>query len=67
MADQGNLYLFDVVGQRVVSFTKSNGKYVQEYVLPTGSPYFSALKKMFIRTDPKTDAMALFWIESGSS
>jgi hypothetical protein len=66
VADQGNLYFFDVVGRRVISFAKSNGQYVQEYVLPTGSPYFSALKKMFIRTDPKTGAMSLFWIESGN-
>ena len=44
VADQGNLYGYDGVGQRVVSFTKSNGKYVQEFVLPTGSPYFSALQ-----------------------
>jgi len=41
--DQGNLYAYDGVGRRVVSFTKINGKYVQEFVLPSNSAYFSAL------------------------
>jgi hypothetical protein len=35
MADQGNLYAYDGANRRVVSFTKSNGKYVQEFVLPS--------------------------------
>jgi hypothetical protein len=65
ISDQGNLYGYDGRGRRVVSFTKVNGKYMQEFVLPEGSPYFSALKGMFIRTGlnyPTT----LYWIESGN-
>jgi hypothetical protein len=66
VADQGNLYVYDNIGRRVIAFTKTRGKYVREYVLPNGSPYFSDLTKMFIRVDQVTGAATLFWIESGS-
>jgi hypothetical protein len=68
IVDQGNLYVYDNVGRRVVAFTKSDGKYVKEFVLPPGSQYFSDLKKMFVRTDASTPsgAVSLFWVESGS-
>jgi hypothetical protein len=64
--DQGNLYAYDGVGRRVVSFTKINGKYVQEFVLPSNSAYFSALAGMFVRTGPNGSNPTLFWIESGN-
>jgi len=66
IADQGNLYAYDGLGRRVVSFTKSNGTYVQEYILPPNSPYFSALKEMFIQTGLNGSNPTLFWIESGN-
>jgi len=64
--DQGNLYAYDNANRRIVSFTKSNGKYVQQFILPSTSPYFSALKGMFIRTGPNGTNPTIFWIESGN-
>jgi hypothetical protein len=66
VADQGNLYAYDGGGRRVVSFTKTNGKYKQEFVLPSTSPYFSALQGMFVRTGANGSNPTLFWIESGN-
>jgi hypothetical protein len=66
IANQGNIYAYDGVGRRVVSVTKSNGKYVQEFVLPGTSPYFSALKGMFIRTGANGTNPTLFWVEAGN-
>lgn len=66
LKDQGHLYLYDVLGRRIVSVAKSNGAYVHEYVLPDGSPYFSGLEGMFIRTGPNSSNPTLFWIESGN-
>jgi hypothetical protein len=64
--DQGSLYVYDGGNRRVVSFTKSNGKYVQEFILPSNSPYFSALSGMFVRTGPSGTLPTLYWIESGN-
>ena len=66
LADQGNLYAYDGVGRRVVEITKLNGKYVQEFVLPPNSPYFSAIQGMFVRTGPNGTNPTLFWVESGN-
>jgi hypothetical protein len=66
IADQGNLYAYDGPSRRIVSFTKSNGKYMQEFILPSSSPYFSALKGMFVRTGANGTNPTLFWIESGN-
>ena len=66
LADQGNLYAYDGVGRRVVAITKNKGTYVQEYILPARSPYFSALAKMFIQTGPDGSNPTLFWIESSN-
>jgi hypothetical protein len=66
IADQGDLYLYDPGNRRVVSYTKSNGTYVQEFVLPSNSPWFSALKGMFVRTGPNGSDPQLFWIEGGN-
>ena len=64
--DQGNVYAYDGTGRRVVAFDKGNGTYIREYVLPTNSPYFSALAGMFIRTGANGSNPTLFWIESGN-
>ena len=64
--DQGNVYVYDGTGRRVVAFDKGNGTYIREYVLPANSTYFSALKGMFIRTGPNGSNPTLFWIESGN-
>ncbi len=64
--DQGNLYSYDGVGRRIVSVTKINGTYVQEFVLPATSPYFSALQAMFVETGPNGSNPTLYWIESGN-
>jgi hypothetical protein len=66
VADQGNLYIYDGPGRRVVVIAKSNGAYVGEYVLPASSPYFSAMTGMFIRTGPNGSSPTLFWIEAGN-
>ncbi len=65
-ADQGDLLAYDGVGRRVVSFAKSNGSYVGEYVLPDSSPFFSALTGMFVRTGANGSNPTLFWIEGGN-
>jgi hypothetical protein len=66
IADQGNLYAYDNANRRIVSFTKSNGKYVRQFLLPSTSPFFSALKGMFIRTGPNGTDPTIYWIESGN-
>jgi hypothetical protein len=65
-ADQGNLYVYDGSGRRVVCITKSNGRYVGEFILPASSPFFSAVGGMFIRTGPNSSNPTLFWIEGGN-
>ncbi len=65
-ADQGNLYAYDGVGRRIVSVAKINGAYVQEFVLPGNSAYFSTLQAMFVRTGPNGSNPTLYWIESGN-
>jgi outer membrane protein assembly factor BamB len=64
--DQGSVYAYDGTGRRVVAFDKGNGTYIREYVLPSNSPYFSALKGMFIRTGANGSNPTLYWIESGN-
>jgi hypothetical protein len=64
--DQGNLYAYDGVGRRVVSFSKVNGRFVQQFVLPDESPYFSAVTGMFVRTGANGSNPTLFWAESGN-
>jgi outer membrane protein assembly factor BamB len=64
--DQGNVYAYDGTGRRVVVFDKGNGSYIREYVLPTGSPFFSALKGMFISTGANGSNPMLYWIESSN-
>jgi hypothetical protein len=66
IADQGNLYAYDGGNRRIVSFTKNNGKYVQQFILPTTSPYLSALKGMFVRTGANSTNPVLYWIEGGN-
>jgi hypothetical protein len=66
ISDQGNLYAYDNTGRRVISLSKNNGTFVQEYVLPGNSTFFTALKGMFIRTGPNGSSPTLFWVESGN-
>jgi hypothetical protein len=66
VADQGNLYVYDGVGRRVVEIAKSNGKYVGEFILPSTSPYFASLGGMFVRTGANSSNPTLFWIEGGN-
>jgi len=66
VADQGNLYIYDGVGRRIVVIAKSDGAYIGEYILPDNSPYFSALGGMFIRTGPTGSTPFLYWVEAGN-
>jgi hypothetical protein len=65
ISDQGNLYAYDGRGRRIVEITKINGKYIQEFVLPENSAYFSALRGMFVRTGANSSNPTLYWIEGG--
>jgi hypothetical protein len=66
VADQGNLYVYDGVGRRVVEIAKSDGRYVGEFIVPGSSPYFSAMGGMFVRTGANSSNPTLFWIEAGN-
>ena len=46
--------------------TVVGGKYVRQFLLPSTSPFFSALKGMFIRTGPNGTDPTIYWIESGN-
>jgi hypothetical protein len=63
--DQGNLYAYDGGGRRVVAFSKNKGLFVQQWVVPDNSPYFAALKGMFVRVGTG-GALTLFWIEGSN-
>ena len=64
--DQGNVYAYDGVGRRVVAFSKNKGVYVQQWVVPEESPYFAALKGMFVRVGVGGASSTLFWIEGNN-
>jgi hypothetical protein len=64
--DQGNVYAYDGKGRRVVAISKSKGLYIQEWVVPDESPYFAALKGMFVRVGAGGADPTLFWIEGSN-
>ncbi len=64
--DQGNLYAYDVMYRRIVAFTKSDGTFIGQYMVPPSSPLLSALKGMFVTTSAGGANPVLYWIESGS-
>jgi hypothetical protein len=64
--DQGNIYAYDGVGRRVVAFSKVRGAYVQQWVVPDESPFFAALKGMFVRVGTGGANPTLFWIEGSN-
>jgi hypothetical protein len=64
--NQGSVYAYDGKGRRVVAISKSKGLYIQQWVVPDESPYFSALKGMFVRVGPGGADPTLFWIEGSN-
>jgi hypothetical protein len=64
--DQGNFYAYDGMYRRIVSFTKSDGTFIGQYMVPPSSPLLSAVKGLFVTTGTGGTNPVVYWIESGS-
>jgi hypothetical protein len=64
--DQGTFYAYDGMYRRIVSFTKSDGTFIGQYMVPPSAPLLSAVKGMFVTTGTGGTNPVLYWIESGS-
>ncbi len=64
--DQGNLYAYDALNRRIVAFRKSDGTIMGQYMVPATTPWFTALKGMFVTTDSSGANPTLYWTEAGS-
>jgi len=63
--DQGTFYACDSANGRIVAFTKTAGAFVQQYMVPAGSHWFTSLTGMFRRARDRRDRHALL-TESGN-
>jgi len=63
--DQGTFYACDSANGRIVAFTKTAGAFVQQYMVPAGSHWFTSLTGMFV-TAGTGGTDTLYWTESGS-
>jgi hypothetical protein len=62
--DLGYLYVYDGVNRRIVVISKSDGSFVGQYMVQTGSQRLTALKSMFVLSSPN-GASRIYWVESG--
>jgi LysM repeat protein len=63
--DQGTFYACDSANGRIVAFTKTAGAFVQQYMVPAGSHWFTSLTGMFV-TAGTGGIDTLYWTESGN-
>jgi LysM repeat protein len=63
--DQGTFYACDSANGRIVAFTKTAGAFVQQYMAPAGSHWFTSLTGMFV-TAGTGGTDTLYWTESGN-
>jgi hypothetical protein len=60
--DQGNLYAYDALNQRIVEFAKTDGAFVAQYVAdPLGSQSLSMAAGMFVKTDAGGANPKIYW------
>jgi hypothetical protein len=64
--DEGTFYAYDSLNRRIVAFKKSDGSIVGQYMVPSGTPWFTDLTGMFVVPGPGRAAATLYWIESGN-
>ena len=64
--DEGTFYAYDSLNRRIVAFKKSDGSIVGQYMVPSGTPWFTNLTGMFVTTDPSGTNTTLYWTEGGN-
>jgi LysM repeat protein len=64
--DQGNFYAYDRANKRVVAFSEKDGAFVGQYMVPAGTPWFTALTGMFVTMGAAGTNPMLYWSESGN-
>jgi hypothetical protein len=64
--DQGTFYAYDNAGRRIVAIKKGDGSIVGQYIVPTDSPWFSALNGMFVMAAADGSNPVLYWTEGSS-
>ncbi len=57
----GNVYAFDATNDRIVAFAKTNGQYVEQYLLPNGDTDWSGLRDFVVLPGADTDAPKTVW------
>ena len=62
--DAGDLYAYDGLNRRIVVIAKSDGSFVGQYMVQTGSQRLTALKSLFVLSTPN-GASRIYWVESG--
>ncbi|HEX5467298.1 MAG TPA: hypothetical protein VFW92_11555 [Candidatus Limnocylindrales bacterium] len=58
---EGRLYLWDASHQRVLAFDKSDGSYIEQYIVRTGQPAYTAMEGMIVVTRSEGQAPVLVW------
>ena len=64
--DEGTFYAYDNASRRIVAFKKSDGSIQGQYMVPSDTPWFSALNGLFVIPGSGGADPTLYWIESGS-
>jgi len=64
--DQGTFYAYDGLNRRIVAFKKLDGTVVGQYMVPSSTPWFTALTGMFVTTGAGGTNPTLYWTESGN-
>jgi hypothetical protein len=57
----GALYAYDAANHRIVAFNKSNGDYVEQYLLQGGDTEWSGLRDFVVLPGADTDAPKTVW------
>jgi hypothetical protein len=57
----GSVYAFDAANQRIVAFNKSNGAYVEQYLLENGDTGWSGLRDFLVLPGADPDAPKTMW------
>jgi len=64
--DQGTFYAYDRANKRIVAFSKTDGSFVAQYMVPAGTSWFSAVTGMFVTTGSGGTNPTLYWTEVGN-
>jgi hypothetical protein len=57
----GSVYAYDEANRRIVAFNKSNGDYVEQYMLPAGDTGWASLRDFVVLPGADADAPVTVW------